>query len=567
MKFLVSQITYFVNRRETRRNISGLVKYLVFLCAIIFLFTVVFHFLMVYHEQREFSWLSGLYWTLTVMTTLGFGDIIFHSDLGRMFSVIVLISGVILLLIMLPFTFIQSFYAPWLEAQLHAGCPREVPAETKDHVIICKYDTIAPNLIRRLERNGIPYFVIESNARIAADMHHEGISVIYGSVESVSTFNNLLVEKARMVFANDVDTVNSNIILTVREAAPNVPIAAIAEAEDSIDILELSGASHVLPLKKMLGEKLAGRINIGRVRANVINTFNGWNVFEFTPQDTAFSGLRISESNFRQQTGISIIGIWERGILKPARPDTILSDSCVPVGVGTPEQIEKFNRKVAQKPNRMSETVLVIGGGKVGRAAAKALKEVDRLVFLIEAKEELRETIGETPDRLTIGDASDRHTLEKGGLNEASLVILSTNQDDVNIYLSIYCRRLNPDLKIISRITHDRNLEAIHRAGADFVLSYAPIGAESVMSLIEKREPVILGEGVEFFSLDIFPKIKGKTLGESNIGASSGLIVLAVESEGNVVVNPGLDFRFPEFGKLDVLGTSEQLATLKEILN
>ncbi|MEZ5345967.1 MAG: NAD-binding protein [Pyrinomonadaceae bacterium] len=512
MKFLVSQISYFVNRRETRRNISGLVKYLVFLCAIILLFTVVFHFLMVYHEHREFSWLSGLYWTLTVMTTLGFGDITFNSDLGRIFSVVVLMSGVVLLLIMLPFTFIQSFYAPWLEAQLHAGCPRKVPAETKDHVIICKYDTIAPNLIRKLVHRGIPYFVIEPDPRTAADMYHEGLSVIYGNVESVSTYENLSVRTARLVFANDVDTVNSNIILTVREAAPDVPIVAVAEAEDSIDILELSGANHVLPLKNMLGEKLAGRINVGEHRTNIVNEFSGWNVFEFTTENTDYSGLRLSESNFRQKTGISVIGIWERGILKPARPETILTDTCVPVGVGTHEQIERLNRTLSGNSKQKSETVLLIGGGKVGRAAARALKKLNRRVFLIEAKSELREVIGNVPDRLTIGDASDRHVLEKGGLNEASIVILSTNQDDVNIYLSIYCRRLNPDLRIISRITHGRNLEAIHRAGADFVLNYAPIGAESVISLIEKREPVILGEGVEFFSIEIPQKLKVRVL-------------------------------------------------------
>lgn len=501
------------------------------------------------------------------MTTLGFGDITFHSDLGRVFSVIVLLSGVILLLIMLPFTFIQSFYAPWLEAQLHAKSPRQVPPETTGHVIICKYETIAPNLIQKLNQKKIPYFVIEPDPRIAADLHHEGISVIYGNLESVSTYENLLVKKARMLFANAEDTLNTNIILTAREAAPKIPIVAIAEAEDSIDILELSGADHVLPLKKMLGEKLANRINIGEVRANIINSFNGWDVFEFTIQDTVYSGMSLAESNFRKKTGISIIGVWDRGILKPARPDTILTDSCVPVGVGIPKQIEKLNRLLARDTSPKLEAVLVIGGGKVGRAAAKALKNINRTVFMIEAKSELQEIIGDIPDRLTIGNASDRHILEKAGLNEASLVILSTNQDDVNIYLSIYCRRLNPNLRIISRITHDRNLEAVHRAGADFVLRYAPLGAESVMSLIEKREPVILGEGVEFFSIDIPSHIKGKTLTESNIGATCGLIVLAVESEGDTTVNPTLDFRFPETGTLDVLGTSEQLDALNEPSN
>ena len=54
-------------------------------------------------EGEQHSWITGFYWTLVVMTTLGFGDITFTSDVGRLFSILVLLSGVVLLLVMLPF--------------------------------------------------------------------------------------------------------------------------------------------------------------------------------------------------------------------------------------------------------------------------------------------------------------------------------------------------------------------------------------------------------------------------------------------------------------------------------
>src|SRR5919106_746973 len=115
MKFLSTQITYFFGQQQIRKNIRALLKYLAFVVGVITLFSVLFHLIMLYVEGREFSWLTGLYWTLTVMSTLGFGDITFHSDLGRAFSLVVLLSGIVLLLIMLPFAFIRYFYAPWLE--------------------------------------------------------------------------------------------------------------------------------------------------------------------------------------------------------------------------------------------------------------------------------------------------------------------------------------------------------------------------------------------------------------------------------------------------------------------
>ena len=90
------------------------------------------------------------------MTTLGFGDITFASDTGRLFSILVLLSGVVLLLVMLPFMFISLFYAPWLEARVRMRAPREVRAETRGHVILTEYDAIAVGLVERLKPSRSP---------------------------------------------------------------------------------------------------------------------------------------------------------------------------------------------------------------------------------------------------------------------------------------------------------------------------------------------------------------------------------------------------------------------------
>ncbi len=57
------------------------------------------------------------------MSTLGFGDITFHSDLGRLFSIVVLFSGIVFLLVMLPFTFIQFFTPPGWRHRTNPGHP------------------------------------------------------------------------------------------------------------------------------------------------------------------------------------------------------------------------------------------------------------------------------------------------------------------------------------------------------------------------------------------------------------------------------------------------------------
>lgn len=563
MKFLVSQVSYFLGQSESRRNISALVKYLLFIGLVITLYSVMFHFIMAWFEDKYFSWLTGFYWTLTVMTTLGFGDITFESDIGRAYSLLVLVSGVVLLLIMLPFAFIRYFYAPWLEAQIHAQCPREVPPETSGHVIICGYDDIAPTLIKRLKQAGIPYFVIMEDAAEGAQLFQTGVSVIHGKVDSRSTYERMRVSEARLVFANLADTTNTNITLTVREAAPDVPIAATATDPDSIDILDLSGATHVLALKQQLGEQIANRISVGDDRAHVVGRFGAWTVAEFTIHNTTLEGKRIRETGVREATGVNIVGVWRRGRLLKAEPEHLLADSDVPVAVGTEEQIAALENFLDRQAPLVG-SVLILGGGKVGRAAAESLKKKGLTVYMVEREPGRCEPVSGSLDRLTTGDAADRETLIRGGLMEASLVLLTTNDDAVNIYLSIYCRRLNPEVRIISRITHDRNLEAIHRAGADFVLSYAPLGAESIMAIVQGRQAFVMGEGVEFFTADVPDSLVGKTLADSRIGEKTGLLVLGIEDGKELIANPPTTMKLPAGAKLDLLGTNEQLQAFND---
>ena len=127
MKFLPSQLAYLLGEREMRANLGALLKFVAFLVALVAIYTVLFHVIKLNVEHEQHSWITGVYWTLVVMTTLGFGDITFSSDIGRLFSLVVLVSGVVFLLVMLPFLFIRLFYAPWLEARVRLRAPRGRP--------------------------------------------------------------------------------------------------------------------------------------------------------------------------------------------------------------------------------------------------------------------------------------------------------------------------------------------------------------------------------------------------------------------------------------------------------
>ena len=539
MKFLPAQFSYFVETTAMRRNLRLLARFIAILVLMIVVYSVVFHWIMQY-EGQDHSWVTGFYWTLTVMSTLGFGDITFQSDLGRLFSILVMVSGVVFLLIVLPFTFIQFFYAPWLEAQTRRRVPRELPQSVTGHVLLAAHEPVAISLIDRLGALGRPYYLLESELRRALELEEQGLRVVLGSPQDIGTYRRAGAERAAMVVANIDDRVNTNIAFTVRELDEDVPIISFARDPDSIDVLELAGSTHVLELPDMLGRSLARRTLAGDHRASIIGEFGDLVVAEAPVAGTPLVGKALGEGWLREMTGLTAVGAWERGKFSVPGPDTELHPSTVLVLAGTEAQLLEFTELTAiYRP--ADAPVLILGGGRVGRAAARALAERGLEYRIVESNPD-RVRI---PEHTTVGNAADLDCLNAAGIRDTSTVIVTTSDDATNIYLTIYCRRLRPDVQIVSRATLERNVSTLHRAGADFVMSYASMGANAILNILEGGDIVMVAEGLDVFRVPVPGELKGVRLRDSGIRQRTGCHVVAFERDGGMETNPPPDVTIP----------------------
>jgi len=564
LKTFVTQLTVFAKETEIRQNLRPLGRFLVFLLATVGIIAGAFQFLMRTVEGQEHSWIAAFYWTLVTMSTLGFGDITFGSDTGRVFSIFVILLGIVLILIIFPYIFLTYVAGPWLEARVRFAAPRELPEDHSGHIILCAWDELGPGLVSQFRAHNLPYVVLESDPERAARWVREGIQVMLGEVDSQDTFRKARADQARLVLANLDDRTNTNIILTVREVAPDVPILAVASNEDAMDVLELAGATRVLPLRKQLGELLAARVNAGHAETHIIGEFGELVIAEFPVQNTPLSGRSVRESGLRRNFGLTAVGVWDHGVLHPIHPDRVLSDHCLPVVVGTREQMLDLNELLYIYDTNWNP-VIVIGGGKVGRSATRALKRRGVPVHLLEKQASLAKRWSQLADRIIVGDAANLDTLEEAGIHEAPAVLLTTNDDATNIFLTVYCRKLNPDLRIVCRVTHERNVESIRRAGADLVLSYASLGVQTVSSIARNRPLVLLGEGVELLEEPVPPKLAGLSLSESQIGARTGLTVVAWRIGGHFEINPSAEAILPSGGQLYLIGTADGLSGFRTL--
>lgn len=563
MKYLFSQLFTLMQERGARQNIAYLVRFLVLLVLMVVVYSLAFHYIMRY-EGQTFSWITGLYWTLTVMSTLGFGDITFTSDAGKLFSIFVLLSGVIFFLVMLPFTFIQYFYAPWLELQKKKRIPRVLPEGVRGHIILVGVNPLSLDLAEELGAYGHRVIVLSNDSQTTLSLIDQGYEAVMGEHDDGETYRRLRLSEAAMLVAMDSDVRNTNTVFSAREVDPRVSILAKVEHEAAIDILQLAGASKVIQFHKRLGEALARRILHAGRRASVLNRFESLVVAEAPLMRTGLVGTSLRASGLRTTTGVNVIGIWERGHFALPAPDMIFSANSVIVVAGTEEQIEALEHMLGTDAPASHQTgaVLILGGGRVGLAAAAYLKKHGHECAIVDKSPHL----GRAGVSYVQGDAAELEVLERAGLRSAPSVLITTHDDDTNIYLTIYCRRLQPDIQIISRATYERNVGILHAAGADLVLSLATLVTNNVVNMLSPGKVAMLNEGLNLFRCSVGETLAGKRLADSRIRDNTNCSVVAVRNEqSGLRINPDPEYVFVAGDTFYLIGDSVGQARCYEL--
>jgi voltage-gated potassium channel len=520
--------------------------------ASVLLFSLGFHVVMGW-EGREFTWWTSIYWTLVTMTTLGFGDIVFETDLGRMYSVVVLLTGALLILILLPFTFIQLVYLPWRAAVREARTPRSLPQDTSGHILLTGGGPMEQALMARAQIAGMPYFLIVEDVEEASALHDDGLPVLVGEHDDPATYRAARADRAAMVLTAGSDQANTNVAFTVREVTDAGILIATASSKDSVDVLHLAGADRVLQLGELLGGAFARRILAPTARSSVISTFENLVIAETSAAGTQLVGQTLADLALRERFGVSVVGVWERGSLHPASAHQRIEETAILLLAGTESQISAYDDAFAGHPHAEAHAeapVVILGGGRVGRAAARALRSAGTPCRVVERLEERVRGM----DDVVIGDAADLEVLRKAGIDEAAAIVVTTHDDDTNIYLTLYCRRLRPDAEILGRVALDRNVTTMHRAGADFVLSYASMGSIEAWNALRENSTLLLAEGLVVFRVPMPNRLAGQTLREADIPRTTGCTVVGVVRDGTCVTRLDPERPLPSDAELVLIG-------------
>ncbi|MCL1889174.1 MAG: NAD-binding protein [Desulfovibrionaceae bacterium] len=556
MKSPLTQV--FMFKENNKRHLRFILRFILGMLLLIFLYSLIFQQIMRL-EEREYGFWDGVYWTTSTMSTLGFGDIVFQSALGRIFSILVLFSGVLFFMLLMPFIFIRFIYQPWLEAHKQSKVPRGLPEGLRDHVLILGVDDIALQITDRLIQHKIPCYLMVSEQHMALSLFDQGLPVLHGETDNPETWIAAQLRKAAMVVLLQDNLKNTSIAALVRDLAPSVLLASSATSEHAEDILQLAGCSQVFNFTRMLGEAMGRRVFAGKRDSNIIAWFEDLHIAETRAGDTPLVGKSLRQLNLRVQLGLNVVGIRQGRDFSSAHPDTVIDESMVLLLAGQRDNLEKFGEYMRPMLDNLEEAeagnpVLVLGGGRVGMAVVDNLNR-RALPFTLLDKNPAR--IKKDDPRFVLGEAEDIQCLREAGLEQANSVVITTHNDDLNIYLTLFCRKLRPEIQVIARCNLVRNIRPLYQAGASLVIAISSIAANSIMNILIPDKIFMLTEGVNVFRLPLPPALHGQTLRQSGIRQQSNCNAVALCRDGKMLVNMDPDMAMENGDELILIGSRE----------
>ena len=176
------------------------------------------------------------------------------------------------------------------------------------------------------------------------------------------------------------------------------------------------------------------------------------------------------------------------------------------------------------------------------------------------------------------GDATNDDVLGKANIKSAKALITTLPNDADNLFVALTARSLNPDLIIISRASTESSENKLKIAGVNNVVMPERVGGAHMATLIAKPDVMefldklsVHGEAPtnleEIICSDLPENVLDQTINDIGIRRRTGANIIGFKTpDGEFILNPSPELKVIKGSKLFVLGTPDQISSMKKMI-
>ncbi len=234
---------------------------------------------------------------------------------------------------------------------------------------------------------------------------------------------------------------------------------------------------------------------------------------------------------------------------------------------------EKKRRKMIDE---LRDHIIVCGYGRVGRRAAEELRHSGVPYVVLDFSSEAKESAEDIGDLYIEGSGAEDEDLDRAGIDRARGILIASDDDGDNMYITLSAKSRRPDLTVIARASTEEAERKLRLAGADRVVTpYATAGRVMAQLMVKPQVASFLNSltssdqpGMSFEEIEVKSTCGavGLTIGELDVATRTGANIVAVRKHGGrLEVRPTKDTVLEEADVLVGVGSPEEIRKLEQM--
>jgi voltage-gated potassium channel len=301
-----------------------------------------------FHFIEGFPWLESFYVAVQTVTTVGYGDLTPVTPAGKLFAILFILFGAGTALYALT-AVAQAVFQSEVMYALGIRLRQREMDKLQNHRIVCGAGRVGRRIISQLQRQKVPFVVIEKDRERVAALIEQRELVIIGDATLESNLQKAGVERAAGLASclpDDAD--NVYVVLTARGMNEKLHIVARAVEEEAESKLVRAGANRVVAPTIIGGHSMA-RALLKPAIADFMDSIVADDmdlVFEEVSlrRPSALVDKCLKDINLRAELDIVIVAIRRKNaemIFQPSG-ETMIKEGDLLITIGKAEAMKKF---------------------------------------------------------------------------------------------------------------------------------------------------------------------------------------------------------------------------------